>query len=180
MRLYQPGNTQPNFPHRKCHFRQYNYTTASRRGSATAAPDPYGIFGIDYEEDIYRDYWYYETKAADMNAADDVDHNAGTEWYRDAVVYPFGYGLSYGSDFAYEITGITLDKGTLEDGGSLAKVDIESSAGNEAEIKGGTVSVKVTNVGGVAGKEADKAHRLLWLLHNRENHPAMRRGRTSL
>lgn len=25
-----------------------------------------------------------------------------------------------------------------------------------------------------------KAHRLLWLLHNRENHPAMRRGRTSL
>lgn len=132
----------------------YNYTTASRSGSATAAPDPYGIFGIDYEEDIYRDYWYYETKAADMNAADDVDHNAGTEWYRDAVVYPFGYGLSYGSDFAYEITGITLDKGTLEDGGSLAKVDIESSAGNEAEIKGGTVSVKVTNVGGVAGKEA--------------------------
>lgn len=133
----------------------YNYPTAGWSGPASSTPDEYGLFGTDYEEDIYRDYWYYETKAADMNAADATDHNAGTEWYSDAVVYPFGYGLSYGSDFEYEIVDVKLDDGTvLTEGSTLAKASIESAAGNEAEIKSGTVTVRVTNIGNVAGKEA--------------------------
>ena len=130
----------------------YNFPTGT---AANYTTDAAGLFGTDYEEDIYRDYWYYETKAADMNEADTTDHNAGTEWYKDAVVYPFGYGLSYGSDFKYEIVDVKLDNGTvLNEGGTLAKASIESAAGKEAAIKSGTVTVKVTNVGYAAGKEA--------------------------
>ena len=39
---------------------------------------------VDYEENIYVGYKYYETRGADDE-----------EWYEDAVVYPFGFGLSY-------------------------------------------------------------------------------------
>ncbi len=39
---------------------------------------------VDYEENIYVGYRYYETRGAD-----------DPEWYAQEVVYPFGYGLSY-------------------------------------------------------------------------------------
>ncbi len=40
---------------------------------------------VAYAEGIYVGYRYYETRAL----------YEGEEWYRDSVVYPFGYGLSY-------------------------------------------------------------------------------------
>ncbi|WP_052078686.1 glycoside hydrolase family 3 protein [Spirochaeta lutea] len=50
-------------------------------------------FFVQYREGIYYGYRYYETAAAE-----------GFIDYDRAVVYPFGYGLSY-TDFAWQITG---------------------------------------------------------------------------
>ncbi len=74
---------------------------------------------VNYAEGIYVGYRYYETAAAE-----------GFIDYRHAVVYPFGYGLSY-TDFAWKVVSTTA-----------GKVD-------------GTVSVKVevTNTGRAAGKD---------------------------
>ncbi|MBU4337451.1 MAG: glycoside hydrolase family 3 C-terminal domain-containing protein, partial [Actinobacteria bacterium] len=74
---------------------------------------------VNYAEGIYVGYRYYETAAAE-NFID----------YDDAVVYPFGYGLSY-TDFSHEIVG--TEAGDVD--GTIA------------------VSVEVTNTGDVAGKD---------------------------
>jgi beta-glucosidase len=74
---------------------------------------------VQYEEGIYMGYRYYETAAVE-----------GFINYDEAVVYPFGYGLSY-TAFDWEIS--------------------DKKLGNvEGEI---TVDVKVTNTGDVAGKD---------------------------
>lgn len=78
----------------------------------------------DYEEGIYVGYKYYETRAV----------TDGEEWYDKAVVYPFGYGLSY-TTFEWEI-----------DGSKLANQTIAKNDKYE-------ITVKVTNTGSVAGKD---------------------------
>lgn len=74
---------------------------------------------VNYAEGIYVGYRYYETAAAE-----------GFLDYDEAVVYPFGYGLSY-TDFAWALVG------------------------TEAGDVDGTVSVtvEVTNTGTVAGRD---------------------------
>ena len=74
---------------------------------------------VQYEEGIYVGYRYYETAAAE----DFIDYDA-------AVVYPFGYGLSY-TDFSWEIA----DQKSADADGTI------------------TVDVIVTNTGNVAGKD---------------------------
>jgi len=74
---------------------------------------------VQYEEGIYVGYRYYETAAAE-----------GFIDYDQAVVYPFGYGLSY-TTFDWEIVS-------------------SATGGADGEI---TVDVKVTNTGSAAGKE---------------------------
>jgi beta-glucosidase len=74
---------------------------------------------VNYAEGIYIGYRYYETAAAE-----------GFLDYDDAVVYPFGYGLSY-TDFAWEITG--TEAGDVD---GVVSVDVE-----------------VTNTGDVAGRD---------------------------
>lgn len=86
---------------------------------------------VEFREGIYYGYRYYETKAADMNAA---EAGSGDAWYDQAVLYPFGFGLSY-TDFAWELAGISSDKNI--------------AAANQTI----TVQVKVTNTGDVAGKD---------------------------
>lgn len=81
---------------------------------------------LEYREGIYSGYKYYETLATDKG-------NDGEQWYKENVLYPFGYGLSY-TTFSWEWDSIT-------------KGDI--TAGNQ-EI---TCKVKVTNTGEVAGKD---------------------------
>ena len=78
---------------------------------------------VEYEENIYMGYRYYETRGKDDET-----------WYNENVVYPFGYGLSY-TTFQQEF----VDKSDLE--GSL-------KADKEFEVE-----VKVKNTGTVAGKE---------------------------
>lgn len=57
----------------------------------TNSPDGYA-YSVEYEEGIYIGYRYYETAEAEAQAG-----NYDSYSYEDAVVYPFGYGLSYTS-----------------------------------------------------------------------------------
>jgi beta-glucosidase len=82
------------------------------------SPNGTGYF-VEYEEGIYIGYRYYETAAVE-----------GFIDYDSAVVYPFGYGLSY-TDFSWEVTGQEL-------------------GGTDGTI---SVDVAVTNTGDVAGKD---------------------------
>ena len=68
-----------------------------------------------YEEDIYVGYRYFETFA------------------KDAVLYPFGYGLSY-TEFVCDTKSITQNDGTIE------------------------IKIKVTNTGSANGKEVVQAY----------------------
>jgi len=90
---------------------------------------------VSYEEGVYVDYRYYETRYQDMIKTD--GQKAADDWYEgeNGVIYPFGYGLSY-TEFDQEIVGATVTGRTLEN--------------EKEEIR---VRVKVTNTGEVAGKE---------------------------
>ena len=85
----------------------------------------YNFFSVEYREGIYVGYKYYETKAA----------IEGGDWFKNNVVYPFGYGLSY-TTFSQEITEDIAPTGTISKANSTV-----------------TVKVKVTNTGTVAGKD---------------------------
>ena len=89
---------------------------------------------VAYEEGIYVDYRYYETRYADMAAKDQA---AADNWYKgeEGVIYPFGYGLSY-TTFDQEIIGSNIKDKNIKDGNF------------KIEVK-----VKVTNKGDVAGKD---------------------------
>ena len=80
---------------------------------------------VNYKEGIYVGYRYYETRYEDVVMG---TGNAGDYDYASEVVYPFGYGLSYTtfdwSNFSASWSGDTC-----------------------------TVTVDVTNTGGVAGKD---------------------------
>ncbi|QFJ55185.1 glycoside hydrolase family 3 protein [Pseudobutyrivibrio xylanivorans] len=77
----------------------------------------------EYEEGIYVGYRYYETAAAEA-----MDGNYAGFDYDKAVVYPFGYGLSY-TTFDKKYVAANYNDGTY------------------------TFEVKVTNTGDVAGKD---------------------------
>ena len=81
-------------------------------------------YGVEYEENIYLGYRYYETRG----------HEEGDTWYNNNVVYPFGYGLSY-TTFSQEITNKSALSGALNPNETF---DVE---------------IKVTNTGSVAGKQ---------------------------
>ena len=89
---------------------------------------------VSYEEGVYLDYRYYETKYDDMAKE---NKGAADEWYEGdtGVVYPFGYGLSY-TTFRQKIVSTNIRNGTLKSGNYEVKVD-----------------VNVKNTGDVAGKE---------------------------
>ena len=80
---------------------------------------------VEYEENIYMGYRYYETRGA----------IEGEEWYNKNVVYPFGYGLSY-TTFEQEIVNVSaLESQALEYGKTFE------------------VEIKVRNTGSVPGKQ---------------------------
>lgn len=85
---------------------------------------PTAYFFVDYEENIYMGYRYYETRG----------HIDGETWYNKNVVYPFGHGLSYTS-FSREISNLGALGGALD------------------ASKTFTVDIKVKNTGSVPGKD---------------------------
>ncbi len=89
---------------------------------------------IEYEENIYLGYKYYETAYAEANAGNYDGFN-----YDDQVVYPFGYGLSYTSFTQEFVT-------TAEE--FEAAVNAASGLDDKVQVK-----VRVTNTGNVPGKE---------------------------
>ncbi|MEV7971758.1 glycoside hydrolase family 3 C-terminal domain-containing protein [Cellulomonas sp. NPDC089187] len=98
-------------------FGSYQYSNVNGLSSdASMGLDGNGYF-VQYEEGIYVGYRYYETAAEE-----------GYLDYDQAVVYPFGYGLSY-TDFEWTVLDSTEADGTI------------------------TTQVQVTNTGDVAGKD---------------------------
>ena len=89
---------------------------------------------IQYVEDIYYGYKWYETADAE-GYWNDVDNQYG-KGYDGVVQYPFGYGLSY-TEFEWKI----VEDGTLPNGTVLSKY-------SPIEVK-----VEVTNVGEYPGKD---------------------------
>ena len=84
-------------------------------------------FTVEYEEGIYVGYRYYETAAYEAAAGNYAGFN-----YNRAVLYPFGYGLSYTNfDMSYD-----------------------SEPVYDEETHEFVFNVKVTNTGKVAGKQA--------------------------
>lgn len=77
---------------------------------------------VNYEEGIYVGYRYYETRGFED----------GEDWYRQNVVYPFGYGLSY-TTFSWNV-----------------EFDNDTALTPERTL---TARVTVTNTGSVAGKD---------------------------
>ena len=90
---------------------------------------------VSYEEGVYVDYRYYETKYADMAKE---NKEAADNWYNGAegVSYPFGYGLSYTTFFQQFISSNYPENFALNENSKTLDV-----------------KVKVTNTGKVAGKE---------------------------
>jgi len=86
-----------------------------------------------YQEGIYVGYKYYETRYADAVMGVGNAGNYASK-YGSEVAFPFGYGLSY-TTFTY--SDMKVEKGVNSDGEACYNV-----------------SVKVTNNGTVAGKEA--------------------------
>ena len=84
-----------------------------------------GYFFVEYEENIYMGYRYYETRG----------HIEGEDWYNANVVYPFGHGLSY-TTFSQEV----VNKEALQAANLNANEEF-------------TVQIKVKNTGSVAGKQ---------------------------
>lgn len=80
---------------------------------------------VDYEEGIYVGYRYYETRYTTESDKE--------SWYKNNVVYPFGYGLSY-TQFEWEV---------ME-----SSVPSSFKADEKMQVK-----VKVRNTGNVPGKD---------------------------
>ena len=96
--------------------------------SLNATQQYYGV----YAEGIYVGYRYYETRYEDVIMK---RNQVGNFKYGDVVAYPFGHGLSY-TEFSYSDMSVT-PKGD-----------------RNGKPQSYEVSVKVTNTGAVAGKEA--------------------------
>ena len=97
---------------------------------------------VSYKEGIYVGYRYYETRYEDKVLG---QGNAGDYNYADAVMYPFGYGLSY-TKFGFKNAAVSA---------------------NEAGSDGLDVTVDVTNEGSVAGRESVE----VYVKAERENTP---------
>ena len=106
---------------------EYDNTFLLTGGYPNPVGDATEMNFLEYEENVYVGYRFYET-VDDTDGSFNVFGESGVS-YDDAVIYPFGYGLSYGTDFDQEITSVD------ETGEDI------------------TFTVRVTNNGPQAGKE---------------------------
>lgn len=112
----------------------YPYDGKTNNGNVGNSNQKYpGLAYVDYSENIYVGYKWYET--ADVEGYwDDVTNDYGTG-YEGVVQFPFGYGLSY-TDFEWEISSVSP--------ANLSELEKDS----EIEVK-----VTVENVGDVPGQD---------------------------
>ena len=94
---------------------------------------------VSYEEGIYYDYRYYETKYDDMKANNE---SAADDWYEgeSGVVYPFGYGLSY-TTFDWKVKSV--------------EPALNSNITNKDTIK---ITMSVKNTGSYVGMDVVQAY----------------------
>ena len=79
---------------------------------------------VDYEEGVYVGYRYYETRG----------EKEGESWYKENVVYPYGYGLSY-TNFSYSIE----NKSSISSQLSKDKFEVKVKVKNTGKVKGKAV-----------------------------------------
>ena len=102
-------------------------------GSTPSADEHY----VDYEESIYLGYRYYETRGAK-----DIVGGEGEDWYKNNVVFPFGYGLSY-TTFDWTVKEYSFTAGEEVNAWEVGK-------GKDKEF---SVTVTVKNTGTEKGKD---------------------------
>lgn len=100
---------------------------------------------IDYVEDIYVGYKWYETADAEQLWKD--ESNAYGTGYDAVVQYPFGFGMSY-TKFDWTVEGLTID-------GEAASLTSAPAITAGSKI---SVSVRVKNTGEKAGKDVVEAY----------------------
>ena len=115
-----------------------------------------GIRFMDYEEDIYFGYKYYETYYAEALAGNvalteglgAAEAKAAADlWHQRNVVYPFGFGLSY-TNFSFDFKGVYKDAALKQ-----AFISGDDLAEGANQVKKLYARVEVTNEGKVAGKK---------------------------
>ena len=82
--------------------------------TVTETGKKFAAYYVEYLEGIYSGYRYYETRG----------YEAESGWYKENVVYPFGYGLSY-TEFEYTVTENNLTNLTA-DGKLTFTVDVKN------------------------------------------------------
>jgi beta-glucosidase len=88
------------------------YTADKYRYLASDGKSEYGGY-TNFNEGIYVGYKWYETAAAEgFWSTAEAKSRWGVENYEDVVVYPFGYGLSYGN-LDEQILSYTYENGTF-------------------------------------------------------------------
>ena len=102
-------------------FGNYEYTNGRELDTYQGA----SVYFVEYEEGIYSGYRYYETAAYEASKGNYTGYD-----YDSAVVYPFGYGLSY----------------------TTFSMEYAETPTFDAATETYTFQVKVTNTGSVAGK----------------------------
>ena len=138
---------------------------AGKNGNEWGTHQQDGYYGVDYEEDIYLGYAYWETAyyeyyesliAGGTEEAKAIEE--ANAWYEQEVAFPFGYGLSYTS------FSMNIDEDAIYATGNSGKVSgfsfdenletlFASDVGDPADVKTLYIPVDVTNTGNVAGKE---------------------------
>ncbi len=93
-----------------------------KQGGSTA-----NAWFVEYREGIYSGYRYWETRGYTEA------QKGNTDWYKNNVVYPMGYGLSY-TDFEWSVKSVSVDEGSMlaKDG----KLDITVEVSNIGERSG--------------------------------------------
>ena len=108
------------------------------------------FFFVEYQEGIYINYFYYETKAFHQL----VEYGGNRNWHRDNVVFPFGFGLSY-TDFTWDITRFSVDGADIALNATTIPLLNPQFAADGTLIQDSTieVDVRVRNTGTVSGKD---------------------------
>lgn len=123
-------------------------TTGTGANANVKTATPSGQTTLTYSEGIYMGYKYYETVADIMDAA---NNGTGETWYKNNVIYPFGYGLSYTtftetmSDVDIANDKISFDV-TVKNTGAVAGKHVVQIYSNPAVVEGSKIEKATANL----------------------------------